>query len=402
MASAWRSSASVVSPLLEAVARLAHVALGVAQRLARRLAGGAGQAVLQLLHQLAQRLLALGERLRVAAGGSSPGCAALAALAGLALAAAAELLLQLAERLVGEALLLAQRVGEALHRLLALAALALALLAALAHHHLHVLEHLLQHLEERLGLGAPALLGELLDAVHQLLDLVLGHRLARRDLGLLHLAVLDRLARHLLHVVAGRLAQLVHQPGDLLVGGVAPQRLLQPLLGARQPLGGVAEVAVLDLHRGLPERLGDLVADRGDVVGLLGGVEAADRGADDEVGARAVEQALGQVGGGAQHLGDAAGVGGRPQQVAALLDQRLRQRVVEAAHRQHRLDGRALVPAWPIASSATRRTVTGRPASGCLEKSSTSVSDSASAPPVIGSGRSAASGGSASGSTARP
>ena len=63
------------------------------------------------------------------------------------------------------------------------------------------------------------------------------------------------------------------------------------------------------------------------------------------------------------------------EQVAALLDQRLRHRVVEAAHRQHRLDGRALAPVWPMASSATRRTVTGRPASGCLEKSSTSVSD---------------------------
>ena len=252
IASAWRSSAPDVSPCFEPVARLAHVALGLAQRLARRLAGGAGQPLLELLHQLAQRLLALGERLVVAGLALAVGPLAVLRLAALAALSAgppvAELALELLEALVGEALLLAERVGEALHRLLALGALAL-LALPLPDHHLHVLEHLLEHLEERLRLLLAPLLAELLDAVHQLLDLVLGHHLVGRDLGLLLLAALDGVARHLLHVVARRLAELVHQLGDLLVAGVVLERLLEPLLGPRQPLGGVAEVAVLDLHR---------------------------------------------------------------------------------------------------------------------------------------------------------
>ena len=160
-----------------------------AQRLARRLAGRPGQALLELLHQLAQRFLPVGERPLVAAllptlvlgGLAVPLLAAAALPAGPPVA---ELALELLEAVVGEPLLLAERVGEALHRLLALRALAL-LALALPDHHLHVLEHLLEHVEERLGLLLAALLGELLDAVHQLLDLVLGHRLAGRDLRLL-------------------------------------------------------------------------------------------------------------------------------------------------------------------------------------------------------------------------
>ena len=185
MASAWRSSAPAVSPWSRP--SRASPMLRSAWRSASRAASPAapGRPFSELLHQLAQRFLPVGERPLVAAllptlrsAGWPSRLAAAALPAGPPVA---ELALELLEAVVGEPLLLAERVGEALHRLLALRALAL-LALALPDHHLHVLEHLLEHVEERLGLLLAALLGELLDAVHQLLDLVLGHRLARRDL----------------------------------------------------------------------------------------------------------------------------------------------------------------------------------------------------------------------------
>ena len=62
----------------------------------------------------------------------------------------------------------------------------------------------------------------------------------------------------------------------------------------------------------------------------------------------------------------------------------------------------ALDAICPLASSAISVTVTGRPANGCLEKSSTSASAISLLPPDIGSGRSATSGGRAAGSAASP
>ena len=186
IASAWRSSAPAVSPSLQPVARLAHVALGVAQRLARGLAGLARQPALQLLHQLAQRLLPLGElparrparrpglALRLARLPSWPSCCP-------AWPARAELALQLLEALVRQPLLLAQRVGEALHRLLALAALArpAALLAII----ICMFSSICCSISSSASASALRPCSrQLLDAVHQLLDLVLGHGLARRDL----------------------------------------------------------------------------------------------------------------------------------------------------------------------------------------------------------------------------
>src|SRR5690606_36926930 len=102
----YRAGLAVGRPCRVAIAqplgRLAHVALGLAQCLPRRLACLSGEAALQFLGQLAQRLLAVGERPRVAALGLAVRCRlvarpALLALPGRAVPAALELTLQLLE-----------------------------------------------------------------------------------------------------------------------------------------------------------------------------------------------------------------------------------------------------------------------------------------------------------------
>ena len=87
-------------------------------------------------------------------------------------------------------------------------------------------------------------------------DDAVGRRLvlARSALLLLALHALGELAQELVH----RLAQLVGEALDLLVGGAALQRLAQALLGGAQLALGLGQVAVLDLQRHRPEPVGDL------------------------------------------------------------------------------------------------------------------------------------------------
>src|SRR5690606_16180713 len=108
---------------------LAHIALGLAQRLTRTLTGGTGQVLLQLVKQLAQSLLT---RAQIPRRLLPPVLTLTRPLTVLSLHSALKLALQLLEALIRQPLLLAQRVGEVLHCLTTLTALTL---AALGHHH---------------------------------------------------------------------------------------------------------------------------------------------------------------------------------------------------------------------------------------------------------------------------
>jgi hypothetical protein len=126
-----------------------------------------------------------------------------------------------------------------LHGLLAGARLALALLAL---GHLHVFHHLAKLVEKLLRLGHAALLHELLEPLEHLLQLVGRDLLHVLVLGHL-LVVLRPLLGELAHVVLHRLAELLHQLGDLLVGGAVAHRLGQAVLRPAEPFQRIRQVA---------------------------------------------------------------------------------------------------------------------------------------------------------------
>ena len=137
----------------------------------------------------------------------------------------AELALHVAERLVRQLLLLAQRVGKAVHRLAALPALSLALPLTLLN--LQVLHHPVELVQQGLGLGHAALVHQALDLVHHLLDLIGGDGLALLAAPVGAVGLILRLAflRQHVGIGVGRLAQLVHQPLDLVGAGPVADRL---------------------------------------------------------------------------------------------------------------------------------------------------------------------------------
>ena len=319
---------------------------------------GTGQAAAQVVEHLAQRLLTTGEFLGAGHLSRLLALAAPLALAGLLtllsllallpllllltlllplLLALVELALKLLEAVIRQVLLLAQGVLQFLQHLLAF----LARLALLLGLHLQVLEHLAKLFQQCLGLFLLAGIGQFLDPVQKLLQLVLAefHGVGIA-LGLLLVLVAHRLLRKLLHVVLHRLAQLVHQLGDFLFRRTVAERVRQPVLRPAQSFAGIRERAVLDQQCGLPEHVGNYVPVlwRESVLGHV--AHAPDCHAGHQVGGAVGEQVLGRMGDGAQHLVDAAPVLDRPEEVAALFDDGARQRVEEPAagqdHRVHR------------------------------------------------------------------
>src|SRR6056297_1521 len=247
-------------------------------------------------------------------------------LALLALLARIELLLQIAERLVGKLLLLAQGLGEALHRLLTRALLTLT--GALRD--LHVLHHLAKLFEKPLRLLHAALLHQLLKLLQHVVELTLGHLLHFALLGLL-VRVLLRLFRELAHVIVHRLAKLLHELGDFLVSRAVLHRLRETLLCPAEPLERIREIALLHEKRDVPQDRRHFVA------GLFGQraiirrrLEAADQDAELEVGRLLGEHLLGLVGDRPQHRGHPGGIVARPQKIAALFHDGLRERVEES------------------------------------------------------------------------
>ena len=126
---------------------------------------------------------------------------------------------------------------------------------------LHVLHQALQFLQRLLRLGHAALFHQLLNAVHHGLQVVLthGHAAFGHLLRVLHGAVTHRLLGQLVHVILRGVAQFLHQLRDLLVRGTVLHRLGQPLLRALQPFQRIADIALFQQQRQIPQRLRDLV-----------------------------------------------------------------------------------------------------------------------------------------------
>ncbi len=164
--------------------------------------------------------------------------------------------------------------------------------------------------------------------------------------GLLLIALL--LALHalgeLLQKLVERGAQLLGKLLDLLVRGAALQRLAQLLLRRAQIPLGVGEIAVLDAQRHLPEKIGD-----GEHVRIgARALQAIQRRVQAEIDARRGAELVGRDEQRFERILDAGALVRRENEVAALLDQRTRQRLHEGSLRQEDFDrvARALVIAF--------------------------------------------------------
>ena len=197
---------------------------------------------------------------------------------------------------------------------------------------LQVLHHPVELFQQGLGLGHAALVHQALDLVHHLLDLVAGDLLALLFAAVGAVGLVLRLALLGQHVGigVGRLAQLVHQALDLVGAGAVADRLGQALLRGAHSFQRVRQAPILQQHRSLPQGLGQAVAGVG---GQIAAIQQPHGGA--QFGIQVVlDEPFGLPGDGAQDLGAAAGILARPQQVAAQLDQRGRERVEEPPPRQ--------------------------------------------------------------------
>ena len=102
---------------------------------------------------------------------------------------------------------------------------------------------------------------------------------------------------------------------------------------AHHAVFGVVQLAVFDHQRDFPELLGDFIAGfRGQGFGF--GIQTFDHGFQAVVGFIIGKDVVGLVGYGFQDLQRGGGVGARPQDVAAHLDQGIRQWVEKAFARQ--------------------------------------------------------------------
>ena len=194
----------------------------------------------------------------------------------------------------------------------------------------HVLEHLLHLVEHGLSVFARAVARGVLHLVHHLVH-VLGLKVL-----VLGTAVW-RVARHLAHEAVGGLSQLLHELLDFLVARAALKRFAQRLLGGAQIALGLRGVAVLELLRHRPEQGRDVkqisiavgVVERG--LGLLQ--------TQIDIG-RSVEQFRRDREPGQRRFDLLWRMVRVEDEVAALLDERAGERVVEKALRQRHFDRR--------------------------------------------------------------
>ncbi len=237
-------------------------------------------------------------------------------------------------------LLLAHHVAEFLHHL-ALAVLAalspLPALAAFRHAGqpavLHCLQHALHLLQHLARLVAIAHAGHVLGLIHHVLQVVGRQRLLILAELLQLLAAsqtFHRVAHHLLHQTIHRFAHLVHQLLDFLVIGIAVERILQAVHQSLEILLGLAAAPILDMQGGLPQQALHGI-DR-----FRAAVERQPRrrGAHAQMRGGVLAIELRRQRQGAQGGDDALPLPRMQRQFAALLDDRLGDRVVEAPRRQ--------------------------------------------------------------------
>ena len=190
----------------------------------------------------------------------------------------------------------------------------------------------------------------------QILRAQLAHRVAVERPR--HLRVLAQLLGQRLHELVERRAKLVHQLLDLFVGGAALQRLAQRILRRAKLLLGLGDVAVLEHHRHRPQPRHH-VAQR---VVVLGARELPVDRAQPEIDVglrdeplRRDRQRIERH----QHMVLGVGV---EREIAALLDQRARQRLGERPLRQpHLLRRRAAFVVALVAGDQRHRHVDAGP-----------------------------------------
>ena len=212
----------------------------------------------------------------------------------------------------------------------------LILLTALGERAAHLVEHLLQLAHHLLGGVFRTLAHQFLDLVEHLLqilhvgDLLIGIHLHQ-------LAAILQLLHQRGHELVHHLAQFVHQPVDFFRRGVAIERLLQRLLRRQQIAVGVGRHAFLELDGGIPQdalHLGDRA-----IAAIL--LQARARDAQRQIHRRIVVEALGLLSHTFEFECGQAPVAHLHGQVLANVVQLARDRMAEAAFRQHqRFDGR--------------------------------------------------------------
>jgi hypothetical protein len=181
----------------------------------------------------------------------------LAALVGVGalVALLAALFLPVLEGLVAQFLLLA---GHAIQFAELVLHLALSRVHLAGPGLLEIAHHVVEFVEQALGLLGLAALVQLVDAVEHVVEIARGHRPEiLRHLAHLVLAAILLVALHLLgqfaHVAVHRLAQFLGQARQLLLIGAALHGLLQPVLCGAQLAFGVREVAILEQQGQLPK-----------------------------------------------------------------------------------------------------------------------------------------------------
>ena len=166
---------------------------------------------------------------------------------------------------LGHAEGLVQQLLLALDHLLQLAHHLLTLLHLAVLRHLQVLEHLLQLRQHLLGRLARAGADHLADRIQHLLQILPLHLhgvgVERHVLGRL-LAHLLRLLDHGVEKLVQGPLQLGHQPLQLLVARALLQRLAQRLLELAQLPLGQGQAAVLEMQRGIPKQVEDVLERR--------------------------------------------------------------------------------------------------------------------------------------------
>ncbi len=194
---------------------------------------------------------------------------------------------------------------------------------------LHVFEQVLQLIEHGLRLRFLAGAGCVLHLVEQFIEI-----LGRQILRILILLVV-RALREFAREFFGRRAQFLHQFADFLVAGAAIERLAQLLLGGAQIALGLRGVAVLDLQRHRPKEIGD--ADEVLIIARVGKMRL--REFEAEIDRRGGAENFWRDQHRVERGGDARAIGvGIEHEIAPLLDQGARQRIVEASLRQGQRD----------------------------------------------------------------
>ena len=208
--------------------------------------------------------------------------------------------------------------------------------------HPHVFHHLLKLAQRLLGLSHAALLHELLNTIHHILQVLLGelHAFALLSLFTILLLLLLLLLGELLHVFVCRFAQLLHQLCDFFLRGPVAQRFSKLILCFTHPLKCIREIAVFQIERQIPKcprQLRNRLIIQSAICDF--GLHPPQNRAQTQIIGLTFEKSIRLMGNRSQKLGNARRIFTVPEQITAQLNHGSRQRIEEFACREIDLDG---------------------------------------------------------------